>query len=370
VNADALLAPWYEQTMALLGPLEFFDAHTHIGVNDPDTFKCTAEQLLAALATTGGRAVAFPMHEPDGYVPANDHVIEAAAASDGRLVAFCRVNPRDDAVAEARRSIANGARGIKLHPRAERFGLNEPGVREIVEVAHEERLAVLIHAGRGIPTLGAHVLELASEFPRARFILAHAGVCDLAWMWRVIGEHPNVFFDTAWWSVQDLLVLFSHVPPGQILYATDIPFGAPKHGIVLAMRCALQAGLSREQLESVAHGQLERLVAGEDAIDAGPAPGPGVLRTDPLLARVGHYLVSAIAQGIAGGDTAEQADLARLACLVGDDVPQTPICNSILELLELHLSIDVGETLPERFARLHVLVTAAALAATPDVPVD
>jgi len=366
-----MLAPWYEQTMALLGPLRFFDAHTHIGVNDPDTFTCTAEQLLAALATTDGRAVAFPMHEPDGYPPANDHVIDAAAASDGRLVAFCRVNPREgDAVAEVRRCIAAGARGIKLHPRAEQFGLDDPGMHAIVAEAHEGRLPILIHAGRGIPALGAHVLELASEFPRARFILAHAGVCDLAWMWRVLDEHPNVFFDTAWWTIPDLLVLFSHVAPGRILYATDIPFGAPKQGIVLAGRCALQAGLSPEQLACVAHGQLERLLAGEDAIDAGPPPGPDVLRADPLLARVGHYLASALAAGIAGGDTTEQADLARLACHVGEDAPQAPICRSILELLELYLSFDTGETLPERFPRLHVLVIAAALAATPDVPVD
>jgi hypothetical protein len=58
------------------------------------------------------------------------------------------------------------------------------------------------------------VLELAAQFPRARFILAHAGVCDLAWIWRRAGEHPNVFFDTAWFSVPDLLTLFTHVAPG------------------------------------------------------------------------------------------------------------------------------------------------------------
>ncbi|MFN2462195.1 MAG: pyridoxal 5'-phosphate synthase glutaminase subunit PdxT, partial [Candidatus Velthaea sp.] len=32
-----------------------------------------------------------------------------------------------------------------------------------------------------IPALGAHVLQYATDFPQARFILAHAGVCDLAW---------------------------------------------------------------------------------------------------------------------------------------------------------------------------------------------
>ena len=141
--------------------------------------------------------------------------------------------------------IRAGARGIKLHPRAEQFGLDEPGVREIVAEAHEGRLPVLIHAGRGIPALGAHVLELAGEFPRAQFILAHAGVCDLAWLWREVDRYPNVFFDTAWFSVPDLLVLFTHVAPGRILYATDIPFGSPKHGVVLAFCCALQAWVRR-----------------------------------------------------------------------------------------------------------------------------
>jgi len=370
VYADEMLSPWYEQTLSLLGPLDIFDAHTHIGVNDPDTFTCTAEQLLAALATTGGRAVTFPMHEPDGYPPANDHVIATAAASEGKLVAFCRVDPRaGDATAEARRCIAAGARGIKLHPRAEQFGLDDPGMHDLVAFAHEERLPILIHAGRGIPALGAHVLALSDEFPRARFIMAHAGVCDLAWMWRRIGDYPNVFFDTAWWSVPDLLALFTHIPPGQILYATDIPFGAPKHGVVMAFRCALQAGLSGDQLAAVAGGQLERLLAGEDALDVGPAVGPQRLRYDPMLSRVSHYLTGALAGAIAGGAAAEQADLARLSCLVGDDAPQAAICSSILELIELHTSFELGETLPDLFPKLHVLVLAAAIAATPDVPV-
>ena len=67
--------------------------------------------------------------------------------------------------------------------------------------------------------------------------------------------------------------------------------------------------------------------------------------------------------GQSGGDR-------RLSCRVGDDAPQAPICRSILALLDLHLAIANGETLQERFSRVHVLVAAAALAATPDVPVD
>ena len=356
--------------MSLLGPLAVFDAHTHIGVNDPDGFKCTPTQLLAALEPTGSRAVVFPMHEPGGYPPANDEVIRVAGASEGRLVAFCRVDPRSDPAAEVRRCLAAGARGVKLHPRAERFGMLEPGVREIVAVADEARVPVLIHAGRGIPVLGEQVITLARDFPRARFILAHAGVSDLAWIWQRAAEHPNVLFDTAWYSSADMRALFALVAPGQVLYATDIPFGAPAQGMIIAFRAALQVGLSAEQIAVVAGGQLERVVSGDDLIEAGPPPGAEALRSDPLLDRVNYFLVAAFATLVAGGSEAEFVDLARLACRVGDRAPQAAICRSIVALLDLAAGLPSGETLAERLPRIHLIVVAATLAATPDVPVQ
>ena len=369
MHADDLLTPWSEQTMGLLPPVTLFDAHTHIGVNDPDGFKCTVDELLETLAPTASRAVVFPMHEPAGYAPANDHVLEVAAASDGTLVAFCRLDPRADAVAELRRCLAAGARGIKLHPRAEQFELDEPEVREIVAVADEERLPILVHAGRGIPALGRRVLDFADEFPDARFILAHCAVCDLAWIWQRIYEHPNVFVDTSWFSAADQLAVYSHIPPGQILYATDIPFGTPQQMVTASLRCALQAGLTPSHVESVAGAQLERIVARQDTLDLGPAVGTGRIRRDPLLARVEYFAEAAFVTAIAGADAAELIDLAGLACLVGDDAPQAPLCDAIRELLSLALTIPLGEALTERFAHVHLLVVAAAIAATPDVPV-
>jgi predicted TIM-barrel fold metal-dependent hydrolase len=369
VYADDLLAPWHEQVMRLLPPLSLFDAHTHIGANDPDGFTCAPHELLAALAPTSSRAVVFPMHEPDGYRTANDEVISVAAQSDGRLVAFCRVNPHDDPATEVRRCLAAGARGIKLHPRAERFVMLEPSVREIVAIADEEHVPVLIHAGRGIPALGAHVLELAREYPRARFILAHAGVSDLAWIWKQIPEHPNVYFDTSWYSAADLRALFALVPPGQVLYATDLPYGTPAQTMVVVFRNALQAGLSAEQIRSVAGAQLERLIDRDDALDFGPAPGAAPLHNDPLLDRVHYYLVCAFATLVAGSEPTEFLELTRLACQVGDDAPQAAICRSVVDLLDIAGELDRGLTLPELLPRIHLIVVAATLAVTPDVPV-
>src|SRR3954451_12820887 len=139
----AILRPWWHSIVEAHGPLELFDAHTHIGANDPDGFKQTPEQLIDVMSRAGARAVVFPMHEPDGYPGPNDVAIEAAAGSGGRLVSFCRLDPRDDPAAEARRCLDAGAVGSKRHPRAEQFTLHEPGVREIVAVAHERGVPIL-----------------------------------------------------------------------------------------------------------------------------------------------------------------------------------------------------------------------------------
>ena len=93
------------------------------------------------------------MHEPDGYPAANDRVIAEAEAWDGRLVPFCRVDPNAEAVAEAERCLERGARGIKLHPRAERFTLDHPRSTPI-RLANERRLPTSYTSGRGIPALG------------------------------------------------------------------------------------------------------------------------------------------------------------------------------------------------------------------------
>src|SRR4051812_8070442 len=270
LGIDAILRPWWDSIQAAHGPFELFDAHTHIGGNDPDGMKQTPQELMDVMERADARAVVFPMHEPDGYPGPNDVAIEAAASSGGRLVSFCRLDPRDSPAAEARRCLDAGAVGIKLHPRAEQFGMDEPGVREIVAVAHERKVPILIHAGRGIPALGSNTVKLSAEFPDARFILAHAAISDLAWLWHVLPEHPNIFIDTAWWNPADHIALFSLVNPSQIVWASDSPYGLPIVAAFTHARCALQAGLDDEQMGPVMGGQIERPRRG-----GGPARGGG-----------------------------------------------------------------------------------------------
>jgi uncharacterized protein len=311
----------------------------------------------------------FPMHEPDGYSAPNDVAIAAAAAAPDRLVAFCRVSPHDDALTEARRALDAGARGIKLHPRAERFGMDEPAVAELVALAGERRVPVLIHAGRGIPALGENTVRLAAAHPGATLILAHAAISDLAWLWRVLPDHPNVLIDTSWWNPVDLVALFALAPPANVVWASDSPYGRPLVSIVWALRCALQAGCSAEQVRGIAGGTIARVLDGEPAGDLGAPPGHPLAPLDVLLERVVANLCSAFARLAAESDPTESLVLARLSCAVGDDGPHADVHAAVLASLDRYEAEWEPPPPGQRFpGSMRHLVHALNVARTPDVP--
>ncbi len=348
--------------------MRLFDAHTHLGADDPDGSRCSPAELTDALALVGGRAAVFPLMERAGYREANDATLAAAEASQGRLVPFCRVDPHADPVGELERCLAAGARGVKLHPRAERFDLRHPGVAAVLAVAAERRLAVIVHSGLGIPSLGRDALTLSERYPAAALVLAHVAVTDLAWIWRRLADHPSLFFDTAWWNPSDHLALFSLVPSGRILLGSDAPYGTPAAAAILAIRCALQVGLTAAQVESVTGGQLERILAADDPLDLGPAPGPGP-RRPPLLDRVFTLLVGALARMLEGRPANDLVQLARLGCQVDGHNREAPVLREIAELLDRQQRYARTRPLDgRRAAGFHLVLTAAALAATPDAP--
>ncbi|HEY7207974.1 MAG TPA: amidohydrolase family protein [Gaiellaceae bacterium] len=368
---DEEIRPWYEHARALVPRAALFDAHGHIGFNDPDGFTFSAEQLAATLTAADARGIAIPMHEPDGYPPANDYVLEAAAASDGRVVPFCRVDPKADPIGEAKRCLDAGARGIKLHPRAEGFELSDPEVEPIFALAHERRLPILIHAGRGIPTLARDAVSLAGRYPEARVILAHAAICDLNWIWRDAGRYPNLLFDTAWWHPTDLAALFALIPPGQLVFGSDLPYFTPFMSSTMAVRFGLQVGLTPSQLATILGRQTERLLEGGEPIDVGPPAGTGRLGYSVLLERLTSVLTLAVGRMLMGRTGYEPLALARLACDLGElHSRDAHVAKNVLALLhrqEQFVKENPGNG-PPLGAGIRTIMLAACVARTPDVP--
>jgi hypothetical protein len=154
---------------------------------------------------------------------------------------------------------------------------------------------------------------LVEQHPDCPLILAHAGISDLCWLWEEVPSHPNLFFDTSWWNAADLIALFSLVPPGRILFGSDAPYMDVESVLAITLRCARFAGLAPEAIALVAGGQLDRILAGAPAADAGPAPGAAREAPSPSASRVLTALTAAGGAKLGGGDPTQMAELARLA---------------------------------------------------------
>lgn len=302
--------------LAALDGVAPFDVHAHTGA-DVDGTTRSSEEHLRDLEPLGGRSVIFPLCVRTGYEAENRRVLEECWRAPGTLTPFARLDPRGEGMGTTTaEALAAGARGIKLHPRSESFGLDHPGVDAILAVAAEARAPVLIHAGLGVGSFGPPILTLAERHRGCPIVLAHAAISDLCWLWEEVPAHPNLFFDTSWWNASDLIALFSLVPPGRILFGSDAPYMDVETVLAIALRCARHAGLSQEAVELVAGGQLENLLAGEPAADAGPALGPPRAAPSPLAARAVTALIATGVARLSGGDPTQMAEMARLA--VGD----------------------------------------------------
>jgi predicted TIM-barrel fold metal-dependent hydrolase len=294
---QALLDRHTAASRALLpAGLRIWDAHTHLGADEDGFAQDPVEQLDDMRAHGVGRAFAFPFNDPErapGYRLPNDRVLAWAAASNGVLVPFCRLDMADDPIAEARRCLALGARGIKLHPRAQRFGFEEASLRPVFELAAEHGVPILIHAGRGLPPIAAQLQHLVERHPGAQLILAHAAIADLEHIARVLIDHPSVAYDTSVWSATDLRALLAAVAPEQVLFASDTPYGAHPIGIVQLAQTLFAAGASAETVRAIFWDNAERVAAGRPAVALSPPllPAPAALSHQRL--RVLEYLTMA-----------------------------------------------------------------------------
>src|SRR5919202_4943450 len=288
------MAQWDEELgRELPADADIFDAHTHLGT-DIDGMVGIYEDLERGMDKYGiSRANMFCLDEPDrhpGFRAGNDRTLEYAARSDGRLIPFVRLDLAEDPIGEATRCLDLGARGIKLHPRAQKFLLNDERLSPIFELAGERKVPVLIHGGRGLPPIADDLGRVVDRYPEARLIVAHAGIADLAALADRLGGKAGVYFDTSVWSPPDLLDLYRLVGPEQVVYASDYPYGQQPASLLIALRTARQAGLDEQQVRDVLAGNANRIADGDPPREPSPPKGIDTFQQPMAHARIHQYL--------------------------------------------------------------------------------
>ena len=293
-RAEELIASYDEELRSQL-PVsnEIFDAHVHLG-NDIDGQRGVYEELERINDAAGiSRCFMFCMDETDRH-PAfrapNDRTLDYAQRSEGRLIPFVRLDLTESPIEEAERCLDLGARGIKLHPRAQRFMLNDERLAPVFAIADERRVPILIHGGRGLPPIADHLARLVDQYPKVQLIIAHAGIADLTGLAGRFGGRAGVYFDTSVWSAVDLLSFFHLVAPEQVLYASDYPYGRPPSSLLIAVRTARAAGFDDDQLREMLAGSANRIARGEPPKDPTKPTGDGVFSQPMTMARIHQYL--------------------------------------------------------------------------------
>ena len=293
-RAHALIAGYDEELeRELPNGAEIFDAHVHLG-HDIDGFSGVYEDLEQIQERYGiSRAFMFCMDEPDrhpAFRAANDRTLAFAKRSGGCLIPFVRLDLGEEPIEEATRALDAGARGIKLHPRAQRFLLNDERLAPVFALAAERRVPILIHGGRGLPPIADHLGRLVERYPEAQLIIAHAGIADLAELAAHFGGKAGVFFDSSVWSPIDLLSLYHLVGPEQVVYASDYPYGQQPSSLLIALRTAALAGFDEAELRAMLAGNANRIADGEPPLEPTKPRGSTTFEQPMALARIHQYL--------------------------------------------------------------------------------
>jgi uncharacterized protein len=279
-RAGQVAASWDERLRAdLPAELDVFDAHTHLGT-DIDGMVGRYEELVGSMDKYGvSRAFVFCLDEPDrqpGFRAGNDRTLEFAARSEGWLIPFVRLALDEEPI------------------EAQKFLLTDERLAPVFELAAERRVPILVHAGRGLPPIAAGLERLVDAHPGAQLILAHAGIADLANLANRFSGKRGVFFDTSVWSAIDLLGLLRLVPPEQIVYASDYPYGQQPNSLLLSLRVARASSFDDTHLRDMFAGNASRIAGGEEALEPSQPQGSDVLEQPLAQARIHQYVSMAM----------------------------------------------------------------------------
>jgi uncharacterized protein len=297
-RARAIVDDWDEELRRELPEnARLFDAHTHLG-HDIDGMVGRYDELISLLDTYGfAGAFMFCLDEHDrepAFTVPNDRTLAHAERSEGKLLPFVRLDLTAQPLDEAHRCLDLGARGIKLHPRAQAFALSDERLQPIFALAVERDVPILIHGGRGLPPIAEDLETLVKRNEGVRLIVAHAGIADMAGLAGRLGGIPGVFFDTSVWSGLDLLDLYRQIAPEQVMYASDYPYGRQPNSLLVSVRTAKLAGFDDKQLRLMLGGSARRMIDGEELEPLSAPKGPSSLVQPLTFARIHQYISMAV----------------------------------------------------------------------------
>jgi len=155
-----------------------------------------------------------------------------------------------------------GARGIKLHPVAQRFEPNDPRMHPVYATCEELGLVVLSHTGSakgGEPFAEPHAFaEVLEQHPRLTLVLAHLGGGSWRQTLSLARAFPKVTFDLCeiieWTgapkapTAEELAWMIKEIGPERVMLGTDFPWYDLDRTVELVMALPVLSTEEKQQI--------------------------------------------------------------------------------------------------------------------------
>lgn len=208
---------------------ECIDLHLHWG-RSRDGARLSMGEIERAMERSGvSQSVIFPIDEPDpgpSYERMNERLLKTVTRGH-RFIPFCRLNPRagGKALRELVRCERTGCRGVKLHPRSEKFSPAES--EALIDEIENLRLPVILHTSHEKNCSPRDWEKIFRRHKKIYFILAHAGKDAFREAIAVARLHRHVWLETSTQSYWRTSVILKELGPSRVVFGSDYPYSHP-----------------------------------------------------------------------------------------------------------------------------------------------
>ena len=242
-----------------------FDAHTHIGKGDSFHYSDSAdtpisvEDLLKEMDRNNvEKAIVMPnFNLPHKLGDSNIEMAKSIENISNRLFGFAWLDPRIENCCDQLESLVKefGFKGLKLHPVLGGYYLTNKTVLRLIDKAISLKIPVMVHTGWGLLGSATYVGQLAEQFQKGQFIIAH--MIDPECM-NVTKRHDNIFLETSYAQhPRRITQAVNTIGSERLLYGSDYPLGG---GIEFEISKIKLAKITKEDKRMILSGNISRLI--------------------------------------------------------------------------------------------------------------
>jgi predicted TIM-barrel fold metal-dependent hydrolase len=209
---------------------KIFDSHTHMGAARHNTRSVSADDMLRDMDRNGvDRSLVIPYPVVENYREQHNLIGQAARKHPERFRGAACLNPFIDRQVfrdEVRRcSQEFGFTALKLQPQYQGLNPFSPASDFFFETALENRMAVVVHTGAGLPFSSPSLCMMpARKFPELRIVLAHSGGGIFVQEAIVAASFcPNVYLEMSTLMPNHVLEILNHLPSTRLMIGSDLP---------------------------------------------------------------------------------------------------------------------------------------------------